>query len=66
MNVITSCLDSFFQASGSKVSVSETKIFFSKNSNLELSELVCNSYGFERVDLLGKYLGTLILDGRIK
>lgn len=57
------CLNKFCVASGTKVSVQKTKIYFSKNTspccNNEISEMC----GFEKVTNLGKYLGMPIIHG---
>lgn len=58
-------LNMFCASSDSKVSTHKTKIYFSKNTPLELSNGICLRSGFEQVACLRKYLGTLLLNGRI-
>lgn len=65
MDVMISCLNKFCQASGAKVSVEKTKIYFSKNTTDRCCRDICRIGGFERVNNLGKYLGAPILNGRV-
>lgn len=55
---ILHCLDKFCASSGSKVSGSKAKLYFSKNVSVELANSTCRKSGFENVNCLGKYLGT--------
>lgn len=65
MNKIHQCLDEFCAASGQRVSVAKTKIFFSKNVSSALAENISRNSGFMVTKDLGKYLGVPLLHQRI-
>lgn len=52
-------------ASGQKVSLEKSKIFFSDNVHRDLAELISDESGIKATRELGKYLGMPILQKRI-
>lgn len=58
------CLDKFCEASGSRVSIEKSKIFFSQNTHYDLRDAVCSGLGMESTPDLGKYLGVPTINGR--
>ncbi|CAA7038892.1 unnamed protein product [Microthlaspi erraticum] len=58
-------LERFCQASGQKVSLDKSKIFFSDNVSRELSSVVSAESGIQATRELGRYLGVPILQRRI-
>ncbi|GMI70835.1 hypothetical protein like AT3G24255 [Hibiscus trionum] len=63
--IIEEVLRSFSAASGQKVSIAKTSIFFSKNVEHDLSVAISSRFGFCRVSDLGKYLGVPLLHKRV-
>nr|KYP46734.1 Retrovirus-related Pol polyprotein LINE-1 [Cajanus cajan] len=57
VEIIQSCLNHFSASSGQKVSMEKTRIFFSKNVPHTTREEISYSFGFQRTDNLGRYLG---------
>ena len=58
------CLDRFCAASGSKVNVDKSKIYFSANTHLDIRDAICNNLAMESTDDFGKYLGVPTINGR--
>lgn len=58
-----SVLDNFCIASGSKISVTKTKILFSKNVKINMANNISRVSGFAKVSNLGKYLGFPLIQG---
>ncbi|KAL4379394.1 hypothetical protein GQ457_02G018060 [Hibiscus cannabinus] len=56
-DVIRHALDDLCVASGYKVSLSKTSVFFSKNVESGLRQAIVNSFGYVEVTDLGMYLG---------
>lgn len=65
MTIIQCCLDIFCAATGAKVSLQKTKIFFSKNTHRDARKAIYDKSGFEEVPSLGKYLDMPIFTGKI-
>ncbi|KAG7557811.1 Reverse transcriptase domain [Arabidopsis suecica] len=65
VRVIRTVLEKFCLASGQKVSLEKSKIFFSNNVSRELERLISAESGIESTRELGKYLGMPILQKRI-
>ena len=65
VRVIRKVLETFCRASGQKVSLPKSKIFFSSNVNRERGERISQASGIASTRDLGKYLGMPILQKRI-
>lgn len=65
IKVIRKVLETFCIASGQKVSLEKSKIFFSTNVHRDLAELISDESGIKSTHDLGKYLGMPILQKRI-
>ena len=65
VRVIRDVLETFCRASGQKVSLPKSKIFFSGNVTRERGELISRESGISSTRELGKYLGMPILQKRI-
>lgn len=59
------CLQEFCEASGQKVSMEKSRIYFSPNTNEAVVAEVCNTLGISKTDDLGRYLGVPTINGRI-
>lgn len=57
--VIKSCLDKFSKASGQRVSLSKSQIYFSKNVSKEEARYLIELAGIPMTNNLGKYLGVI-------
>lgn len=55
--IIAACLEEFGSMSGSKVSCSKSRVFFSHNTTAEVRVGVCNALNILETDDLGTYLG---------
>ncbi|XP_074266442.1 uncharacterized protein LOC141589715 [Silene latifolia] len=64
-HVINYVLDNFCRASGEKVSVAKSKLFFSKNTDSAAIEEIRDILGFEVTNDLGTYLGMPTINGRV-
>jgi len=62
--MIQGCLDRFCTASGQKVSVSKSRVYFSPNTHDSEVEKICGLLGMESMDDLGEYLGVPNIHGR--
>ena len=62
---VTKCLDNFCAASGQKVSITKTKVFFSKNVSASLAEDISRRSGFQITKDMGKYLGVPLLHQKV-
>ena len=62
--IMMTCLNQFCEASGSKVSIAKSRVFFSKNTNFEIRQAICSTLGMDETEDLGKYLGVPIINGR--
>lgn len=47
----------FERASGQKINVDKSSVFFSKNTDLDLKQVLCNILRFNEADDNTKYLG---------
>ncbi|KAG7559018.1 Reverse transcriptase zinc-binding domain [Arabidopsis thaliana x Arabidopsis arenosa] len=65
IRVIRGVLERFCVASGQKVSLEKSKIFFSKNVSRELENLISDESGIKSTRELGKYLGMPVLQKRM-
>ena len=65
VRVIRRMLESFCLASGQKVSLEKSKIFFSSNVSRDMERLISVESGIESTKELGKYLGMPILQKRM-
>lgn len=65
IRVIRKVLERFCTASGQKVSLEKSKIFFSSNVSLDLEKLISDESGIKATRDLGKYLGMPVLHKRI-
>jgi hypothetical protein len=63
---ITQLVQTFEQASGQKLNVDKTSLFFSKNTGMEFREFICSSAGISSTSSYEKYLGLPALIGRSK
>ncbi|MDP0995402.1 hypothetical protein, partial [Klebsiella pneumoniae] len=63
--LIKSVLDNFCRASGEKISVAKSKIFFSANTSSDIQEAIISDLGFESTTDLGIYLGIPTINGRV-
>nr|KYP71697.1 Retrovirus-related Pol polyprotein LINE-1 [Cajanus cajan] len=66
VEIIQSCLNHFSASSGQKVSMEKTIIFFSKNVPHTTREEISYSFGFQRTDNLGRYLGIPAHHARVR
>lgn len=58
-------ISSFCAASGHKVSLSKTKVYFSKNTSACSRRAICSQLGYTEMSSLGKYLGVPLITGRV-
>ncbi|CAN0916980.1 hypothetical protein LINGRAHAP2_LOCUS30026 [Linum grandiflorum] len=65
MHCDQSFLSQFCNASGQVVSAKKSRIFFSKNISTHTRNRLCMSMGFRETKDFGKYLGVLVLHGRV-
>ncbi|XP_019094473.1 PREDICTED: uncharacterized protein LOC109129898 [Camelina sativa] len=65
VRLIRGVLESFCLASGQKVSLEKSKIYFSNNVSREMEQLISAESGIGSTRELGKYLGMPILQKRI-
>lgn len=63
--VIRSVLESFCMASGQKISMEKSRIYFSKNVHRNLMKQISDISGIRATKDLGKYLGMPVLQKRI-
>ncbi|XP_074313583.1 uncharacterized protein LOC141648767 [Silene latifolia] len=63
--IITRVLDIFCRASGEKVSLSKSRVFFSSNTRVEVQQAVSSRLGIEITENLGSYLGMPTINGRV-
>lgn len=62
--ILQRCLSTFCEASGSKVSVDKSKVYFSPNTSVEVQEGISRQLGMEVTLDLGRYLGVPTINGR--
>ncbi|KAG7591715.1 Zinc finger CCHC-type [Arabidopsis thaliana x Arabidopsis arenosa] len=65
IRVIRRVLENFCRASGQKVSLEKSKIYFSENVHRDLEKLISDESGIKSTKDLGKYLGMPVLQKRI-
>lgn len=65
IRVIRKVLERFCVASGQKVSLEKSNIFFSENVGRDLAKLISDESGIKSTKDLGKYLGMPVLHKRI-
>lgn len=63
--VIMDCLQCFCNASGQKVSLQKSSVYFSNNVTLETKQSVCNILKMDATEDLGRYLGMPTLMSRV-
>ena len=63
--LIRDCLDEFCSASGQRVSMQKSNIYFSPNTNEAVVAEVCNILSMKQTDNLGRYLGVPTIHGRV-
>lgn len=63
--VIHDCLNRFCMASGQKVSLPKSRVYFSKNVNSSMQDQICATLGMEATKDLGLYLGMPTLTSRV-
>ncbi|XP_074296948.1 uncharacterized protein LOC141627613 [Silene latifolia] len=63
--IISKVLDVFCRASGEKVSIAKSRVFFSSNTRPEIQNAVSNTLGFDITNDLGSYLGMPTINGRV-
>ena len=61
--VLQQCLSNFCAASGSKVNVDKSKVYFSPNTNVDVQDEISRKLGMEITMDLGKYLGVPTING---
>lgn len=59
------CLDIFCEASGSKVSLAKSKVYFSPNTNVQVRYQICANLAMEATEDMGTYLGVPTIHGKI-
>ncbi|XP_019172460.1 PREDICTED: uncharacterized protein LOC109167844 [Ipomoea nil] len=64
VEVVKDCLECFCKASGQRVSLGMSQVFFSKSTDQGLADEIVNRLNIERTNDLGKYLGVPALHGR--
>ncbi|WZZ66780.1 hypothetical protein YC2023_078150 [Brassica napus] len=65
IRVVRKVLERFCEASGQKVSLAKSLIFFSENVHRDLANSISNESGIKGTKELGKYLGMPVLQKRI-
>lgn len=63
--VIRECLERFCGASGQKVSLPKSRVYFSNNTDPLVQQEICNKLGMESTQDLGLYLGMPTLTSRV-
>lgn len=63
--IINECLNRFCSASGQKVSRPKSRVYFSKNTSLELQTEICANLHIEATEDFGFYLGMPTLTSRV-
>lgn len=66
VEVIHTCLGLFCNSSSQKINNDKTRIYFSRNVNWNVRQHISDSFGFQRMDGLGKYLGVPLHDKSVK
>lgn len=62
--IMQRCLNLFCEASGIKVSIDKSRVYFSDNTDFWIKEAVCGVLGMEATEDFGKYLGVPTINGR--
>ncbi|XP_019200239.1 PREDICTED: uncharacterized protein LOC109193862 [Ipomoea nil] len=62
--VIKQCLDRYCEASGQKISLGKSQVFFSRNTGPVLQDTIATELGIPPTADLGRYLGVPSLHGR--
>lgn len=65
MTTFKRIITQFCAASGHKVSLSKTKVYFSKNVSVCSRRAICSRLGYNEMNSLGKYLGVPLITGRV-
>ncbi|KAF7841372.1 ribonuclease H [Senna tora] len=65
VRVVKDCLDYFCEASGQKVNVDKTIVYFSRNVHHVRRQEISSALGFTITDDMGKYLGVPLIHGRV-
>jgi len=64
-HTIKNCLQEFCEASGQKVSMAKSSIYFSPNTNEVVMAEIYNILRFQQTDDFGQYLGVPAINGRV-
>jgi len=62
---IKNFLQELCEASGQKVSMQKSSVYFSPNMNKAVIAEVCNTLGIQQTDDFGHYLGVPAINGRV-
>lgn len=65
VTIIKNCLERFSKASGQRINLEKSQIFFSKNVNREEAQRITALAGMPSTENLGKYLGIPSIHGRV-
>ena len=63
--LVRACLYRFCQASGQRIGVSKSRVYFSPNTKEDVVDKICTSLDIERTSDLGKYLGVPTINGKV-
>ncbi|XP_019178992.1 PREDICTED: uncharacterized protein LOC109174182 [Ipomoea nil] len=65
VDIVQRCLDSFCTASGQKISLSKSQVYFSKNTDPGAAAAITHKLGIEATSDMGRYLGVPSIHGRV-
>ncbi|XP_019158270.1 PREDICTED: uncharacterized protein LOC109154983 [Ipomoea nil] len=65
VDIVQSCLDSFCKVSGQKISLSKSRVHFSRNTTPEVATVIAGKLGIATTTDLGRYLGVPSIHGRV-
>lgn len=65
VDIIKDCLLQFCAASGQKINLAKSQVYFSKNVTSDLANDIANGLQIEQTTDLGKYLGVTSIHGRV-
>ena len=64
-HAIKACLQEFCMASGQKVSMAKSSVYFSRNTNEGVKAEISAILGFQQTTDFGRYLGIPSINGRV-
>lgn len=64
MEVIKKCLDDFAVASGHRINLEKSRVFFSPNFNKEEALRICKVAAISKIEDFGKFLGSQLVHQR--